>query len=89
MVKLRCPFLKGLKTMAKIALIAGFIALGAFTGGASAGLFGIGAGLGFGGSILGGLIGGAAVGASIGEPAENFMWTGTPAHFKGEEDDED
>jgi len=75
--------------MAKIALVLGIAAIGALTGGIGAGLFGIGAGTMFGGSIFAGMATGAAVGASVGEPAENFMWTGTPAHFKGEEDDED
>ena len=73
--------------VAKIALIAGFVALGALTGGASAGLFGIGAGLGFGGSILGGLVGGATIGASVGKPAEEFMYAGTAARFEGEDDE--
>jgi hypothetical protein len=75
--------------VAKIALIAGFIALGAFTGGASAGLFGIGAGLGFGGSILGGLIGGAAVGASVGEPCEGLMFPSSESRWFEDEGEDD
>jgi uncharacterized membrane protein AbrB (regulator of aidB expression) len=75
------------EAMAKIALIAGMIAIGALSGGIGAGLFGIGAGTMFGGSIFAGMATGAAVGASVGEPAEEFMYAGTAARFEGEDDE--
>jgi hypothetical protein len=72
--------------MAKIALIAGFIAAGALTGGlAWAGFLGFG----IGGSAIGAIALGAAVGGTVGKVDEAFTYAGTATHFLGDGDDDE
>ena len=71
--------------MAKIALIAGFIAAGALTGGlAWAGYLGFG----IAGSAFGAISLGAAVGGTVGRVDEAFTYAGTATHFLEGDDDE-
>ena len=71
--------------MAKIALMFGFAALGALTGGlAWAGYLGFG----IAGSAFGAISLGAAVGGAVGKIDEEFSYAGTTTHFLEGDDDE-
>jgi hypothetical protein len=78
----RLPFSKGLKQMAKIALIASFAALGALTGGlAWAGYLGFG----IAGSAFGAIALGAGVGGAVGQLQTELVFPGSEPRWFEEE----